>query len=79
MPDQDLVQLRPQREDLLRVDLDVGRLPLATAQRRWIMMRECGSAERLPFAPAASSRAAMLAACPMQIVATSGLMNCIVS
>ena len=45
----------------------------------WIMMRECGSAERLPFAPAASSRAAMLAACPMQIVATSGLMNCIVS
>ena len=31
VPDQDLVQLRPQREDLLRVDLDVGRLPLATA------------------------------------------------
>ena len=45
----------------------------------WITMREFGSENRLPFAPAASSTAAIDAACPMQIVCTSGLMNCIVS
>jgi hypothetical protein len=43
------------------------------------MMRECGSAKRLPFAPAASSTAPIEAAWPTQIVLTSGLMNCIVS
>ena len=42
-------------------------------------MRELGSENRLPFAPAASSTAAIEAAWPMQIVCTSGLMNCIVS
>jgi hypothetical protein len=31
-------------------------------------IRELGSDSRLPFAPAASSTAAMDAACPMQIV-----------
>ncbi len=45
----------------------------------WIMMRACGSAKRLPFAPAASSHAAMLAACPRQSVDTSGRMYCMVS
>jgi hypothetical protein len=43
------------------------------------MMRELGSAKRLPLAPAASRKAPMLAAIPMQSVDTSGLMNCIVS
>ena len=42
-------------------------------------MRELGSENRLPLAPAASSTAAIDAAWPMQIVCTSGLMNCIVS
>ena len=42
-------------------------------------MRELASAERLPAAPAASRTAPMLAACPMQIVATSLVMYCIVS
>ena len=43
------------------------------------MMRDIGSAKRLPFAPAVSSTEPMLAAWPMQIVETSGLMYCIVS
>ena len=42
-------------------------------------MREFGSEKRLPFAPAASSTAAIDAACPMHTVCTSGLMNRIVS
>ena len=45
----------------------------------WMTMREFGSENRLPFVPAASSTAAIDAACPMQIVCTDGLMNCIVS
>ena len=45
----------------------------------WIMTREFGSPERLPRVPAASRTAAMLAAWPMQMVATSGLMYCMVS
>jgi hypothetical protein len=45
----------------------------------WIIMRECGRQKRLPLAPPASRRAPMLAAWPMQIVLTSGLMNCMVS
>ena len=43
------------------------------------MMREFGSAKRLPLAPAASRKAPMLAARPMHSVDTSGLTNCIVS
>ncbi len=42
-------------------------------------MRELGSANRLPFLPAISRNAPMLAACPMQNVTTSFLMYCIVS
>ena len=42
-------------------------------------MRAFVSANRLPFVPAASSTAAAEAAWPMQIVDTSGRMNCIVS
>ena len=40
---------------------------------------ELGKQKRLPFAPAASRNAAMLAAMPTHSVDTSGLMNCIVS
>ena len=42
-------------------------------------IRELGSENRFPFAPAASRTAAIEAAWPMQMVWTSGLMNCIVS
>ena len=42
-------------------------------------IRELGSENRLPLAPAASKTAAIDAAWPMQYVWTSGLMNCIVS
>ena len=42
-------------------------------------MRELGNENRFPLVPAASSTAAIDAACPMQVVWTSGLMNCIVS
>ena len=42
-------------------------------------MREFGSEKRLPFAPPVSSSEPMLIATPQQIVATSGLMKCIVS
>ena len=45
----------------------------------WIITRELGRQKRLPLAPAASSSAPMLAACPMHSVETSGLMNCMVS
>jgi hypothetical protein len=56
------------------MDLHVGGLALKASQGR-----ECGNAKRLLWAPPASSTAPMLAAWPMQIVLTSGLMNCIVS
>jgi hypothetical protein len=42
-------------------------------------MRELGSAIRLPGAPPASSSEAIDIATPTHIVATSGLINCIVS
>ena len=45
----------------------------------WIMMRELGSAMRLPCAPEASSQAAIDAAWPRQIVVTAGRTYCIVS
>ena len=45
----------------------------------WISWREFGSAMRLPGAPPVRSREPMDIAMPTQIVATSGLMNCIVS
>ena len=45
----------------------------------WIMIRECGSENRLAFAPAHSSSAPMLAACPMHMVLMSGLRYCMVS
>ena len=43
------------------------------------MMREFGRLNRLPFVPAASSTAAIEAACPTQIVTISGRTNAIVS
>ena len=43
------------------------------------MMREFGSDRRLPFAPAINRNEPMLAAKPMHMVETSGLMNCMVS
>jgi hypothetical protein len=45
----------------------------------WIMIREFGSALRLPFSPAASSTAPMDAAIPMHIVFTGAFMYCMVS
>ena len=64
----------------LRLDVDVGGLALqARPSGWWIRIRELGSANRLPFVPAASSTAAIEAAWPTQIVCTSGLTNCIVS
>ena len=42
-------------------------------------MRELGSENRLPGAPALRSTAAIDAAWPMQYVCTSGRMNCMVS
>ncbi len=45
----------------------------------WIMTRELGRMKRLPFSPAASRKAPMLAAWPMHSVLTFGLMNCMVS
>ena len=42
-------------------------------------MRECGSAKRLPLAPAVRSSAPIEAACPMQIVEMSGFTYCMVS
>jgi ATP-dependent Clp protease protease subunit len=44
-----------------------------------IMIRECGSASRLPLRPAARRNAPMLAASPMQIVFTGALRYCMVS
>ncbi len=45
----------------------------------WIMIREFGKLNRLPFVPAASRTAPMDAACPTQIVTMSGRTNAIVS
>ena len=45
----------------------------------WIMIRACGSANRLPFAPAARRSAPIDAAWPMQMVETSGFTYCMVS
>ena len=53
--------------------------PPASLDGWWIRIREFGSAIRLPLAPAARITAAADAAWPMQIVCTSGRMNCIVS
>ena len=53
--------------------------PSKPAEGWWIRMRELGSDIRLPFAPPASSSEPIDIAMPTHIVATSGLMNCIVS
>ncbi len=53
--------------------------PCAPPDGWWIMIRALGSAKRLPFSPAASRNAPMLAAMPMHSVLTGGLTNCIVS
>ena len=53
--------------------------PSKPADGWWMRMRLLGSEKRLPFAPPVSSSEPMLIATPQQIVATSGLMNCIVS
>ena len=62
------------------MDLDVGRLALEPGRRLVDEdAREFGSAMRLPGAPPVSSSEPIDIAIPTQIVATSGLMNCIVS
>ena len=53
--------------------------PSKPAEGWWIRMRRLGSDMRLPFAPPASSSEPIDIAMPTHIVATSGLMNCIVS
>ena len=53
--------------------------PSKPADGWWMRMREFGSDMRLPFAPPVSSSEPIDIAIPTQIVATSGLMNCIVS
>ena len=45
----------------------------------WMRILEFGSAVRFPSVPAARSSAPIDIAMPTQVVATSGLMNCIVS
>ncbi len=54
-------------------------VPWVPPEGWWIMSRECGSADRLPLAPAASRNAAIEAARPMQIVFTGDFRYCIVS
>src|SRR5690554_3713877 len=53
--------------------------PWAPPRGWWIMMRECFSAVLLPCAPAHKRTAPMDAAMPVQMVATSGEMYCMVS
>ena len=53
--------------------------PSKPADGWWMRIRLLGSDMRLPFAPPASSSEPIDIAIPQQIVATSGLMNCIVS
>ena len=77
---EDLVEQVAHAQDLLGLDLDVGGLAAAAPPYGWwSRTRACGRARRLPLVPAASSTAAADAAWPKQIVAMSGLMNCIVS
>ena len=45
----------------------------------WIMIRACGSAKRLPLAPAHRSSAPIEAAWPMQMVEMAGFTYCMVS
>ena len=53
--------------------------PSNPADGWWMRIRLLGSDKRLPFAPPVSSSEPIDIAIPQQIVATSGLMNCIVS
>ena len=53
--------------------------PPTPPQGWWSRILECGSANRLPLVPAASSTAPADAACPKQKVETSGLMYLSVS
>ena len=53
--------------------------PSKPADGWWMSCRELGSAMRLPGAPPVSRSEPMDMAMPTQIVATSGLTNCIVS
>ena len=53
--------------------------PSKPADGWWIRIRQLGSEKRLPCAPPVSSSEPIDIAIPKQIVATSGLMNCIVS
>ncbi len=77
---EDLVDLLAQLEQLAGVDLDVGRLALHALRPGLVDQHPAvGEHVRLPALPAASSTAAIEAAWPMQKVATSGLMYCIVS
>ena len=76
----DLVDPLARLEDLSRVDLDVGRLALEAGRRlvdqdAAVRQRACACLSRRRSAAASPSTSR----CPTHIVATSGLMNCIVS
>ena len=78
--DQQLVQLVARPQDLLGVDVDVGRLALRS--RRAAGGSGCARAaasSACPWCPAASRNAPIDAACPMQNVATSRRTYCMVS
>ena len=76
---QDLVEGVLEAERLAGLDLDVAGLAGEVPESWWIMMRALGTAKRLPFCPAERSTAAMLAACPRQMVETGGFTYCMVS
>ena len=73
------MRTRMRRISFAAMSMSVAWPPSPDIHGWWIRMRELGSEKRLPLVPAASSTAAIDAAWPMQIVCTSGRMNCIVS
>jgi hypothetical protein len=78
--DQDLVQALAHAQDFPGVDVDVGGLPRQPLHER-LVDHDSGIRQGVALAlgAGASSTAAIDAAWPMQMVCTSGLMNCIVS
>ena len=79
VPAEDLVHLGPHPDQLLGLDGQVRQGAPGLTGR--LVQQHPGVPQHRPLAgvPAASSTAAADAACPMQNVATSGRMNCIVS
>ena len=80
MVHQDFVEALPHAQDFTRMDVDVGRLSSQPLHER-LMDDNPGVWQRVALALGAPAQqhSAIDAAWPMQIVCTSGLMNCIVS